>query len=121
VATQLTLSFDPPKFDTLKEVINHVVYASGRQLKYIAAELGMSPSQLSMILAGADGRNFPAEKIPDLIRATAPKGHLIIHWLIEQFLAPKEDRQAAALAAVEQMLPDLQQALAELKGRGPKR
>lgn len=117
---QLTLSYETPKFDTFKEVINHAVYSCGRQMKYIAAELEMSPPQLSMILSGADGRNFPAEKIPDLIQACGPKGHLIVHWLIDQFLAPKEDRRTAALAQVEALLPEIQKALEDLKG-GPEK
>jgi len=114
-ATQLNLSYDPPKFDNLKELINHVVYSCGKQQKYIAAELGWSPSQLAHILSGADGRTFPAEKIPDLIRITAPKGHTIIYWLIDQFLADEQGRKGRALAAVESLLPDLMRAVEELK------
>lgn len=113
--TQLNLSYDPPKFDNLKELINHVVYSCGKQQKYIAAELGWSPSQLAHILSGDDARTFPAEKIPDLIRVTAPKGHLIIYWLIDQFLSNEVDRKGRALAAVEAILPDLMRAVEELK------
>src|SRR4030065_972819 len=105
--TQLTLSFDPPKFDTIKEVINHIAYSCGKQIKSMAAELDLAPQELSQILAGTDGRRFPAEKLPIFIRVTAPKGHEIIYWLIDQFLSDQETRKGRALAAVEAMLPDL--------------
>jgi hypothetical protein len=113
--TQLTISFDPPKFDTIKEVINHVAYSCGKQIKFIAAELDMAPQELSQILAGTDGRRFPAEKLPIFIRVTAPKGHEIIYWLIDQFLSDQETRKGRALAAVEAMLLDLLKAVEELK------
>lgn len=113
--TQLNLSYDPPIFDNIKELINHVVYSCGKQQKYIAAELGWSPSQLAHILSGDDGRTFPAEKIPELIRITAPKGHELIYWLIDQFLSNQETRKGRALAAVESILPDLMKAVEELK------
>jgi len=114
-ATQLNLSFEPPQFDTLKELINHVVYSCGRQQKYIAAELGWSPSQFAHILSGDDGRSFPAEKLTDLIRITAPTGHLIIYWLVDRFLSDGTSRRDRALFAVETMLPELQRLMEDLK------
>lgn len=113
--TQYMLSFDPPKFDNIKEVINHVAYSCGKQIKYIAAELEMSPGELSQILSGTDGRRFPVEKLPSFIRVTAPKGHLIIYWLIDQFLADGTTRKDRALSMVESILPDLMRAVEELK------
>ena len=113
--TQMVLSFDPPRFDTIKELINHVAYSCGKQIKYIAAELEMSPGELSQILAGTDGRRFPVEKLPMFIQVTAPKGHEIIYWLIGQFLADGTTRKDRALAAVESLLPDLMRAVEELK------
>ena len=112
---QFTLSFDPPKHDTIKEVINHVAYSCGKQIKYIAAELDMAPQELSQILAGTDGRRFPAEKLPTFISVTAPKGYEIIYWLIDQFLSDEQTRKGRALAAVEAILPDLMKAVEELK------
>ena len=114
-ATQLSLSYVSPKFDSLKELLNHVVYSCGKQQKYIAAELGWSPSQFAHILSGDDGRTFPAEKLPDLIRITAPTGHLIIYWLVDQFLSDEETRRSRALSAVEAMLPMFLRAVEDLK------
>jgi len=112
---QMTLSFDPPRFDTMKEVITHVVYSCGKPAKHIAADLDMSPPELTQILSGSDGRRFPAEKLPDLIRTTAPTGHLIIYWLVDQFLSDEETRRGRALSAVEAMLPTLLRAVEDLK------
>ncbi len=113
---QLTISFDRPKFDNLKEVIRHVVYSCGKPAKNIAADLEMSPPELTQILAGSDGRRFPAEKIPDLIRSTAPRGHMLIYYLVDQFLSNEVDRKARALSAVETLLPELQKAVKVLNG-----
>jgi hypothetical protein len=113
--TQLTISFDPPKYDTIKEVINHVAYSCGKQIKFIAAELEMAPQELSQILAGTDGRRFPVEKLPVFIKITAPKGFEIVYWMIDQFLSDEQSRKGRALAAVESILPDLMRAVEELK------
>lgn len=113
--TQFTLSFDPPRFDTIKELINHVAYGCGKQIKFIAAELDMAPQELSQILAGTDGRRFPVEKLPVFIRITAPKGYEIIYWLIDHFLSDQETRKGRALAALEAVLPDILKAVEELK------
>lgn len=113
--TQFTLSFDPPRYDTIKDLINHVAYSCGKQIKFIAAELDMAPQELSQILAGTDGRRFPVEKLPAFIRVTAPKGHEIIYWLIDQFLSDEQSRKGRALAAVEAILPGLMRAVEELK------
>jgi hypothetical protein len=75
----------------------------------------MAPQELSQILAGTDGRRFPAEKLPIFIRVTAPKGHEIIYWLIDQFLSDQETRKGRALAAIESMLPDMMRAVEQLK------
>lgn len=95
-STQLSLSYEPPKFDTLRELINHVVYSCGRQQKYVAAELGWSPSQLGHILSGVEGRTFP-------------------YWLVDHFLSDGQSRKERALAAVEALLPDLLRAVEEMK------
>lgn len=113
--TQFTLSFDPPRFDTIKELLNHVAYSCGKQIKFIAAELDMAPQELSQILAGTDGRRFPVEKLPAFIQATAPKGHAIIYWLIDKFLADEQARKGRAISALEGMLPDLMRMMEELK------
>jgi hypothetical protein len=113
--TQLTISYEAPRFDNLKELINHVAYSCGKQIKYIAAELDMAPQELSQILAGTDGRRFPAEKLPTFIRVTAPKGHEVIYWLIDQFLSDQETRKGRALATIEALLPSMMKAIDELK------
>lgn len=101
----VTISFDPPQFDNFKELLRHVVYACGKPAKIVAADLDMSPPELTQILAGSDGRRFPAEKIPDLIRTTAPTGHLIVYWLVHHFLSNQESRKERALSTVESILP----------------
>jgi hypothetical protein len=109
------LTFDPPKFDTFMEVINHVAYSCGKQIKFIAAELEMAPGELSQILAGTDGRRFPAEKLPTFIRVTAPKGYEVIYWLVDRFLSDEDARRGRALATFESLIPILQRTMEEMK------
>ena len=113
MVVQLALSFDPPKFDNLMDCVQHVVQTCGKPPKHIAADLELSPSQFSMMLSGYEGRHFPMAKLPDLIRACGPRGMLIVHWLIDQFLTPPEDRVAQAASALlefSKALPAIQRA-----------
>jgi hypothetical protein len=60
---------------------------------------------------------LPAKKIPEFIKATAPKGHDIIHWLANRFLAPPYERVVKAVKVIQQvapLLPELQKAMAIL-------
>ena len=111
----VTLSFEPPRFETLKELIAHVVYSCGRPVKHVAADLDMSPPELTQIIAGTEGRRFPLEKLSALIDATAPRGHLIIYWLIDRHLTDKVARKDRALSMLEAMLPELMQVVEEAK------
>ena len=101
---QLEIDFTSPK-ETLKDCIRRTVYGSGRQLKYIAAELDMSPAELSRKLADNpnDVVHFPADRLPDLIRATNSLD--IIYWLINEFLRDKEREREQALNQLLDMIP----------------
>jgi len=111
--TQLNLSFDIPNFDNFREAIEFAITTSGRSRKYIAADLGLTDAQLSMMLSEYEGRHFPAYKLPDLVRSLGDRGKIIVQYLVNEFLTPQEDRVAQAAATLSEFakaLPAIQKA-----------
>ncbi len=111
--TQLSLSFEIPPFDSLKEVVEFAITTSGKSRKYIAADLGITEGTLSMMLSGYEGRHFPLYRLPDLVHALGDRGNLIIQYLVAEFLTPKEDKVAQAAATLTEfarLLPTIQKA-----------
>ena len=111
---QLELSFEGGLLDQFPEFnacVRASVYGCGRQFKAIAADLDYSPSLLSRMLADNpdDPRNFPVDRLPDLVEATGDKRPVL--WLVEYFLEDAESRRKQALDQLASMMPQLQQAL----------
>lgn len=80
----------------------------GRQHKAIAADLDMSPSELSRKLANNpdDPLNFPLRLFPALLRSTRDLRPL--YWLIEEFCEDDKARASRVQAELAAMLPKLQ-------------
>lgn len=120
---QMEITFESgltDQFPKYRDVIRAAVYGCGRPFKQVAADLDLSESMLSRMLSHTTDteskRNFPIEKLPDLIQATGD--HRPIHWLIERFIEDDAHRQKRALATLESLLPELHQALKNAKGVG---
>ena len=111
----VTLSFEPPRYKTLKELVAHVVHSCGRPTKHVADDLGMSSPELTQIISGTARRRFPLEKLSTLIEATAPVGYLIIYWLISRHLADKAARKDMALSRLEAMISEMMREIEELR------
>lgn len=113
---QLSLDFDVKRFASLHEAIRHSVYGSGRQMKHIAADLDMSPSELSRKLAGNpnDPVHFPAHRLDALIRATGDMTP--IYYLIDQFLRPMEEARIREFESFKKRLPELRRLISILEG-----
>lgn len=114
---QLEIDFNPPK-ESFHDCIRRTVYGCGKQLKYIAAELDMSPAELSRKLADNpnDPVHFPADKLPELIRSTGSMD--IIYWLVNEFLRDKEKDREQILSQVMDILPRLKPLLEALEAQG---
>lgn len=83
---QLKLNFEPgllERFETLDDVIEAVVSDSGRQKKWLAAELGLSPDKVSRMMPGGDLK-FPTALLSHLMEIT--NDHRPIYWMAEKFL-----------------------------------
>lgn len=110
MSRQLSLTLEnslPQQFPDFRDVVRASVYDCGRQFKAIAADLDLSVSELSRMLANnpADPRNFPLERLPELITATGDKRPVL--WLVEAFLDDPAARKQHAVDRIEALLPEL--------------
>ena len=107
---QLDLDFErglAERFPTLMDVVRNDVENCGKLKKSIAADMDMSPSEFSRVLANnpSDPRNFTLDMLPAFIKATGRK--TTIYWLIEAFLDDPVKRRESALATLAEMLPGI--------------
>lgn len=109
---QLKMDFEPgitEQFRTLKQCVAAVVYGSRIGLNGCAAACDVSPSLLSRMLNEQDAeenrRNLPLDFLPLIIQATGDLRPL--QWLGARFLPNDEMRRDAAIARIEQLLPEL--------------
>lgn len=93
------------QYPDFADAVRSSVYACGKQLKAVAADLDLSPSMLSRMLNTSDPSvNFPAHRLPELIAAT---GSLVpVHWLIEQFCRDDDVRRRQAARRLLTLLPE---------------
>lgn len=118
---QLKMDFEPgltEQYRTLKRLVCVVVYSSKAGLDGCAAACDVSPSTLSKMLNEQENeenrRHLPIDFLPIIMATT--KDYRPLMWLGEKFLPDDRQRQEAAIARVEQMLPELLAALGTLKG-----
>lgn len=120
--TQMTLDFDPPKAESLEELLLQIAYTCDKDLKYIAADCGMSPPELSQRLHGS--RGWKADELERFIRATGERGKDVARWMASRFLVPQPDRIDQALGVVEafeKLLQQLPRATEILRAQGAKK
>lgn len=119
--SQLTLDFEPGRIEqypSLKAFVRHRVQAkaAGKVEKIIAADMDMSPSDLSRKLADnpTDPRNFSVDDLEHYIAATGDVEP--VYYLVEKYLESDESRQARAVVQLTQLLPQLTNLLKQVKG-----
>lgn len=113
VPQQLSIDYDPAlaaRHRSLKECIATCVYGQRGGLTSVAAQLDMSPSHLSEILAGGGERNRKLDV--DVLEAYMSSYDDItpILYLVSKFMPDHGEEQAHAhdrLRAILQELPDL--------------
>lgn len=124
---QLDIDFEAGLTQTypeLMDVVRACVYGCGRQMKSIAADLDLSPSELSRKLAHNpnDQRHLHVEELAALIEACGDRGLDIVYWQIERHLQDRGQRQERAREKLLQIAPLfqalLQQAMPELAPSG---
>lgn len=118
-ARQLTLDFEPgltARYPDWHAVLTHAVYASRKGLNGVAADLDVSPTDLTKRLSKDEQRPLRAEQAVGIIEST---GDLTpIYWLIERFLRDPETQRTAAIQQLAVVMP-MVQALLEQAGVTP--
>lgn len=94
------------RFRSLKQACAHAVYASRKGLSGVAADMDMSPSELSKRLSDSDSpdnRPLRAEDVERIIESTGDKTP--VYYQVEKFLQDPKAKRDQALAAMAEMAP----------------
>ena len=107
---QMNLTFEPgltARFRSLREATAHTVYASRRGLASVAADLDMSPSELTKRLNAdsAEPRPMRVDDLEAIIQATGDATP--IYWLVEKYLRDPAAVRDQATAQIAALLPAL--------------
>ncbi len=107
---QLTLDFDPGLLvhRTVRDLVAAGVYRRG--LKTIAADLDLSPGNLSVALSDDPHRKFSVDDLERYIQATGDKSP--IHYLVAKYLGDEAAARDQALGQVAELLQQLPAMLA---------
>ncbi|MDR0771472.1 MAG: hypothetical protein LBE75_09840 [Burkholderiales bacterium] len=115
-STQLTLDFTPGltlRHRSLRECVSASVYGCHRGLSSVAADLDMSPSELTKRL-NPDGSEPRPLRVDDLEAILTATGDFTpIFWLAEKYLRSDEARRSSAINQLSQMLPMIGKLLKE--------
>lgn len=108
--TQNGLNFAPSltvQFPRLRDLLNAVVYGSRGSLNAVAADLDVSPSELSRMLNRHPEQGDPRKlDIDDFVAILASTGDpRPLQWLAEKFTRSPEDVRAQAAQQLAALLP----------------
>ncbi|MGE0334450.1 MAG: hypothetical protein AB7Q76_04105 [Gammaproteobacteria bacterium] len=114
MAVQMEIDLEPgltDRFGSLSQVCAAAVYDSRRGQKWVAAEMDMTPSELSKRLnsgkAADDPRPLHADHVERIVEITGDLRPVL--YLVERFFTDRDTRQREAVARIEKMLPELMQ------------
>lgn len=101
-------------YPTLMDVVRAACdpSTSGRQRKAVAADLDVSPSELSRSIGEAGDRPLKVDDLSRLLDVIPKSRHLVIEWLIEKYLDSATTRAKRAEDVILQLAPPLLDALA---------
>lgn len=108
---QLTLELDPtlvPAHRSLRDCVAAGVYRRG--LKGVAADLDLSPGNLSVALSDDPHRKFSVDELERYIQATGDKAP--IYYLVAKYLGDEAAARDQALGQVAELLQALPSMLA---------
>ena len=117
-ATQLTLSFEPSlpeRFKSLRAYVGFRVQEQRLHAATLAADMDLSPSTLSRKLNQPEGdtQRFNCDDLEAYIAAT--RDISVIEYLVSKYMDTPEARKVRAIARVETLAAQLQQAMTSLK------
>ncbi|MGJ7497490.1 phage regulatory CII family protein [Variovorax sp. RT4R15] len=109
--SQMTLDFRPglaERYDTALECVKSCIYSNEKPLKTIAANMDISPSDLSRKLSGNpdDPRRFSISDLESYVQITGDTTPIL--YLAQKFCVGNDEKQRAALSALANLAPQLQ-------------
>ena len=109
--SQLHLDFTPgltERFATLHDCVRACVYTNAKPIKTIAADMDMSPSDLSRKLGNNpdDPRRLTVGDLEAYVQTTGDVTPVL--YLAQKFCADSEMKQREALTALANMAPQIQ-------------
>lgn len=101
------------RFPHFRDCVKSSVYSCGRQLKAIASDLDMSPSELSRKLADNpnDPVHFPLIRLPELIASTGDLSP--VYWLVERFCDSPDLKKRKSIERLARLLPEIERLVKE--------
>ncbi len=117
---QLTLDLDPalvPAHRSLRDCVAAGVYRRG--LKTVAADLDLSPGNLSVALSDDPHRKFSVDELERYVQATGDKSP--IYYLVSKYLSDEAAARDQALGQVAELLQQLPNMLAAAGLQQPSR
>lgn len=107
---QTAFDFEPgltARFPKIRDLLTAVVYGSRARLQGVAADLDLSPSELSRMLSREteDPRKLDVDDFVRIVESTGD--HRPVQWLIEKFLRDPDQRRAEAAEQLVRLLPML--------------
>lgn len=110
-AAQLVIDFEAGLVDQYprwSDCVRAAVYGCGRPFKAVAADLDLSVSMLSRMLADNPDTHvhFPLDRLDELLAATGDQRP--IFWLVERFVQDSRTRQAQDAHRLRDLLRQLE-------------
>lgn len=117
--SKLLLDFIPgltERHDTALDCVKAAVYGNAKPLKTIAADMDISPSDLSRKLANNpdDPRRFSLSDLEAYVQSTGDT--TVIRYLAQKYCVDKETKQREAMAALANLVPHLEALVKATKG-----
>lgn len=117
---QMTLQLEPgllARYKTLRECVHHSVLNDPRGMKAVAADCDLSMSELSRRLNPNDDdpRSLDINLFVNILDST--QDMMPLRWLIARFLPDDGMRHAAAVDKLERLLPEIAEALSQVRGQ----
>jgi hypothetical protein len=118
---QMTLNFQPgltAQYRSLREVSAAAVYGSRKGVAGVAADLDLSPTDLTkrLNLDSAEPRPLRAEDVEGIVSSTGDLRP--IYWMVEKFCRDADAQQRQAVAQIAALLPALEELVRQAKPRG---
>lgn len=109
--SKLLLDFIPgltERHDTALDCVKAAVYGNAKPLKTIAADMDISPSDLSRKLANNpdDPRRFSLHDLEAYVQSTGDT--TVIRYLAQKYCVDKDTKQREAMVALANLVPQLE-------------